>query len=50
LRNKRELRRARLASVSHGHARMREAFIPPIAPHMDLDFVADKALRLPRSY
>jgi len=49
----RELRRARLAFVRHGHARMREAFIPriaPVTPHMIRNFVAEKALGLPRSY
>jgi hypothetical protein len=53
LRNKDELRRARLAFVRHGHARVREAFVPrvaPVTPHMILDFAAEKALRLPRLY
>jgi hypothetical protein len=53
LRNKDELRRARLAFVRHDHARVREVFFPrvaPVTPHMVLDFVAEKALRLPRSY
>lgn len=40
-------------SLAHGYSQMREAFIPRIAavtPRVILNFVAEKALGLPRSY